>query len=87
MSTAAAEPVSIIPNRLLSMHDLAAILHLSHSTVESWRHSGKLPEPIKIGRHVRWHPDQIRPLMGLPPAPTDPRRKRATAARRSRAAK
>ena len=89
MSTAAAEPISIIPYRLLSMQDLAAILHISKSTVESWRYAGKLPEPVQIGRHVRWHPDQIRTLVGEPGAATetDRRRKRTTAAPPSRAAR
>jgi predicted DNA-binding transcriptional regulator AlpA len=62
MSTATA---ALIPNHLVSPRDLARILGVPYSTVRYLHYHGKLPQPVRIGRHLRWRPDQVRELLGM----------------------
>jgi predicted DNA-binding transcriptional regulator AlpA len=49
-----------IPNRLLSVADLAEVLSVPENTVRYWRLAGKLPEPVRLGhRLIRWDPRDI----------------------------
>jgi hypothetical protein len=46
---------------LLSIDDLAVILHCSRRLVERMRSAGKLPPPdLLVGRMPRWKPETIR---------------------------
>lgn len=45
---------------LLTAHDLAALLRVSLRTVRCWDAGGRLPQPIHVGRSVRWRRDEIR---------------------------
>ena len=48
-----------IPNRLLDIEDLAALSHVSVGTIRWWLQTGKIPQPLKLGRLLRWEPDVI----------------------------
>jgi predicted DNA-binding transcriptional regulator AlpA len=61
---AVASPAAVIPNRMLGVTDLAELLSLSEHTLRYLVKTGKVPAPIKIGKHLRWRPDQIRALIG-----------------------
>lgn len=45
---------------LLTVDDVAKILRVSTRTVRRRWNKGEFPAPMRIGRLVRWHPDQIR---------------------------
>ena len=47
------------PFRLLNRREVADMLGLSVPTIDKLTASGKIPIPIKIGRSVKWRPDQI----------------------------
>jgi excisionase family DNA binding protein len=50
---------------LLTIGDLAKLLKISKSTVYSWRHQGRTPPALKVGRHVRFrYADVQRWLIG-----------------------
>lgn len=44
---------------LLDVAALAARLNVSARTVRRLDATGKIPQPIRIGRALRWHPDEI----------------------------
>jgi hypothetical protein len=64
MSTATAEPTPSVPDRLVSIKELATILAIPLSTARHLRLQGQLGTPLRIGRHLRWRPDQVRALIG-----------------------
>lgn len=43
-----------LPGRLLKLKELADFLGISERTAWRWLSAGKLPQPIRIGRAVRW---------------------------------
>lgn len=45
--------------RLLSADDLAKRLGVSMRSIRGWDASGRIPEPIRVGRLVRWPSDEI----------------------------
>lgn len=47
------------PPRLLSMRELADLVGVSYATVRQWRARGSGPRGIRVGRHVRFRPDDI----------------------------
>lgn len=44
---------------LLTDHDVARKLGVSRSFVHKMRSQGKLPEPVRLGRCLRWRADEI----------------------------
>ena len=44
---------------LMSVRELAELLQVSVKTVYDWRYRGLGPAAIKVGRHVRYEPDEI----------------------------
>jgi predicted DNA-binding transcriptional regulator AlpA len=64
MSAVTAEPIPLVPDRLLSLQDLADFTGISPNSLRWMSRAGKIPAPIKIGRHLRWRPDQVRALIG-----------------------
>ena len=46
-------------NQMLSALEVAALLSVSQRHVWRLRSAGKLPQPIKIGRAVRWTQNSI----------------------------
>ncbi len=44
---------------LMSVKDLAELLQVSVKTIYDWRYRGLGPTAIRIGRHVRYEPDEI----------------------------
>jgi predicted DNA-binding transcriptional regulator AlpA len=56
-------PIPAIPARTYTADELATILRVSRWTIFYWAKNGTLPKGRKIGRTVRWLPDDIRPLL------------------------
>ncbi len=48
-----------VPNRLLDVEDVRALTHVSASTIRQWINTGKIPAPLKLGKVLRWEPEQI----------------------------
>jgi excisionase family DNA binding protein len=44
---------------LLSVQDLSAVLGVPESTLYGWRTQGKGPRGIRVGRHLRYRPDDV----------------------------
>jgi len=44
---------------MLNANQLAELLGVSRRTIQLWEKSGKVPEPIRIGRTVRWRREEI----------------------------
>ena len=49
----------MVPGRLLSVRNLAALLDVDAKTVRRWREAGKLPPALEISGVVRWRPEDI----------------------------
>ena len=47
------------PVRLLSVDELAGLLQVSVKTIYDWRLRGRGPTGIRIGGHVRYHPQDV----------------------------
>jgi excisionase family DNA binding protein len=54
-----AEAISPFP-ALMTAAEVAAALNSSERNVRRLNSAGHLPRPIKIGRLVRWRPDELR---------------------------
>jgi len=50
---------------LMSVKDLAELLQVSVKTIYDWRYRGLGPTAIRIGRHVRYEPDEIERWIAL----------------------
>lgn len=55
--TASAGPTDA--HGLLGEKELAALLAVSRSTLQSWRYSGKGPRYIKVGRLIRYRSSDV----------------------------
>ena len=44
---------------LLSPSEFAAFLGVPVSTVHYWRRTGDAPPAIKVGKHLRWHREEV----------------------------
>jgi excisionase family DNA binding protein len=50
-----------VPSKLLlSAPEVAELLGVSKRHVAALNSSGRLPRPIRLGRAVRWHADEMR---------------------------
>jgi predicted DNA-binding transcriptional regulator AlpA len=67
MSATATAPAPIdldnIPSRMLSVEDLATLLHVKPDTIRQWEHRGEFPKGRRIGGTVRWHPRDVKHLL------------------------
>lgn len=63
------------PPRLLTVEDLAKLLHVSVRTVWRLRRNAALPPPLKIGGGVRWRMGDVSAWLeqGCPQAPDQAR--------------
>ena len=52
--------MSTIENQLMTVEDLAKLLHVSVRTVWRLRRNASLPRPVKIGGGVRWRISDVR---------------------------
>jgi len=48
------------PVRLLSVDELAELLQVPVKTIYRWRHRGEGPDPIRVGRHLRFDPADVK---------------------------
>ena len=53
------EETGKVPVRLLSVGDVAALLQVPVATIYEWRYRGEGPDPIRIGKYLRFHPDDL----------------------------
>jgi excisionase family DNA binding protein len=51
-------------NSHLTAKQLAELLNVSERHIYRMNASGKLPRPKRIGRCVRWDPDEVRRMLG-----------------------
>jgi excisionase family DNA binding protein len=59
--TAAIEtPTSSDPPLLLTIPEAAAMLRVNERTWRTWLASGRIPQPIRIGRKVFWRPEDLK---------------------------
>lgn len=54
-----ARACSSLENRLVSPHELAALLGVPLATVYGWRSRGEGPLGFRLGRHVRFDIDDV----------------------------
>ena len=47
------------PRRLLTLQEVAEYLQIPAKTLYAWRHKSEGPEGIRVGRHVRYRPEEI----------------------------
>ena len=57
--TAAPMPTGIPAERLWNVHDVAAYLGVPVATLYRWRYLGRGPNAYRVGRHLRYHPDEV----------------------------
>ena len=53
-----------VGQRLLTVGDVARLLAVSPRTVIRLRAAGRLPEPVRLGRSVRWRRDDLEDWIG-----------------------
>lgn len=51
--------VNLTTTRMLSVAEVATLLNVSKRHVWRLKSAGKLPQPIKVGRAVRWTQESI----------------------------
>jgi len=51
--------VADTPSKLLSPLELAAILGVPVTTIYAWRGRGYGPPAIRVGKHLRWRPEEV----------------------------
>ncbi len=51
--------VADTPARLLSPLELAEILGVPVTTIYAWRARGYGPPAIRVGKHLRWRPEEV----------------------------
>lgn len=47
------------PVRLLSVEELSGLLQVPVKTIYDWRLRGQGPTAMRVGRHVRFHPEDV----------------------------
>jgi hypothetical protein len=45
---------------LITIAELAAFLSLPVKTLRDWRYTGVGPRALRVGRHLRYEPDEVR---------------------------
>ncbi len=48
-----------VPDRLLSVRDLSELLQVPVKTLYQWRHRREGPQPMRIGRYLRYDPADV----------------------------
>lgn len=51
-----------VPGQLLSVDDLSRLLQVPAGTIYQWRRRGEGPRPVRIGKHLRFDPADVRPV-------------------------
>ena len=47
------------PAQLLTIDEVAEYLQIPVATLYQWRHKGMGPKALKLGRHLRYRPDEV----------------------------
>jgi len=53
-------PFSATAERLWSVDEVSCFLGIPVATLRAWRCQGRGPVSVKLGRHVRYDPDNVR---------------------------
>ena len=48
-----------LPERLLSVQEVAELLQVPVTTIYHWRHRGEGPRPMRLGKHLRFDPADV----------------------------
>lgn len=59
MSLRKQEPDPYDPDQLMTLEQVARLLQLGHQTIRNHVATGKFPEPLTIGRSVRWRRKEV----------------------------
>ena len=51
--------VSTTPQPLMGPEDLARLLGVPVATLYAWKHRSLGPPALKVGRHLRWRPEDV----------------------------
>jgi predicted DNA-binding transcriptional regulator AlpA len=57
--------MNVLDEPLLSDIETAAILGVAPKTLPAWRHYGKGPPYVKVGKRVRYNPSKIREWLNM----------------------
>ena len=67
MNTTDEEPVSAPPTRLLSTAQVMDLMQFGRTKLYELTDAGEFPQPLRIGRHLRWRADELQAwIEGLP---------------------
>ena len=50
----------LTPHPLLTASEAAALCRVACRTWRTWHSTGKIPQPIRIGRKIFWRPEELR---------------------------
>jgi excisionase family DNA binding protein len=53
-----------VAGRLLTPAEVAERLRVSTRTLEFWRHQGRGPAFVRVGKRVRYRPDDVEAFIG-----------------------
>jgi predicted DNA-binding transcriptional regulator AlpA len=54
-----AKAIARMPNRLLSVRELADLLQVPVRTLYQWKLRGDGPQPMRVGRYLRYDPADV----------------------------
>jgi len=63
VASAPTSPSIELPNRMLGTEDLASVFGVNVTTIREWAKTGVLPRGRRLGKVLRWNPDDVRPLL------------------------
>ena len=52
--------------RLITMAEICDLYQVTRFTVRRWYKAGILPPPLRLGRSLRWLPDQVEAALQTP---------------------
>jgi predicted DNA-binding transcriptional regulator AlpA len=71
-STSSTPPITTTPDPYLVTEEVAALFRTSPSTVRYWRHLGKGPRSIKVGRRVLYRQSDVQAWADAHPSGVTP---------------
>lgn len=60
MATKSAPKPATLPDKLVTIADVARMIGVSTQTVRIWIANGKLPKPFRLGKRFYWQPEKLR---------------------------
>jgi predicted DNA-binding transcriptional regulator AlpA len=50
--------------RLIPIGEVATVLHVSTRSIHKWLSAGRFPQPIRLGRALRWRASDLHRFIG-----------------------